>query len=118
MFELPAVNGWKLVFCRLSPPLNTTGLVVIVPTEPVELVTSMLIGPIPGRSDWLPAYAKLEFNLADVIRILLFAANVVVLMLEGVSITKPDAWRVTVAVFVVNPGALTLMFAKPLPTSA
>ena len=90
MFELPAVNGWKLVFCTPSPPLNATGLVVIVPTEPFEIVTSTLIGPIPGRSDWFAEYARAEVNLADVIRTLLFDANVVVLMLEGLSIMNPE----------------------------
>src|SRR6266849_9231080 len=36
----PAVSGWKLVDWKFESPLNTTGLVAMVPTPGLELVTA------------------------------------------------------------------------------
>jgi hypothetical protein len=48
MVDVPGATGWKLVASLESPGLNTTGLVVIVPTLVAELVTGTLTVPIPG----------------------------------------------------------------------
>ena len=38
-FVLPAVNGWNVVFTKVLSPLKITGLVTMVPTAELELVT-------------------------------------------------------------------------------
>jgi len=48
MVELPAATGWKLVAAELEPTAKTTGLVVIVPTGVLELVTASENGLAPG----------------------------------------------------------------------
>ena len=47
---VPFARGWKLVLCWLSPVLNVTGLVVIVPIFVAELLTETVTGPTPGFS--------------------------------------------------------------------
>ena len=50
MIDVPVVAGWKVVFAEVAPAWKTTGLVTIVPTAVVELVTGTLIGATPGFS--------------------------------------------------------------------
>ena len=38
-FVLPAASGWNAVVCTMVSPVKTTGLVTIVPTVVMELVT-------------------------------------------------------------------------------
>ena len=40
-FVLPTVSGWKVVDAELVSPAKTTGLVTMVPTAVLELLTVM-----------------------------------------------------------------------------
>src|SRR5215204_376367 len=53
--EVPAAFGSKAVFFCDSLPLNTSGLVVIVPTPGLLLETLTLTGLMPARSVWKPS---------------------------------------------------------------
>jgi len=57
---VPGARGLKLVYRYVlgSPPTNTTGLVVIVPTPVFELVTTTFVPPSPGLSCAVPAYVS------------------------------------------------------------
>jgi hypothetical protein len=46
--EVPVASGWNEVVLLESPPLKRMGLVVMVPTPVLELVTGTLIAPRPG----------------------------------------------------------------------
>jgi hypothetical protein len=50
---VPAELGWNVVGLPPSPPLNTIGLNVMLPTLVFELVTGTLIGPSPGLTKTL-----------------------------------------------------------------
>jgi hypothetical protein len=57
---VPGATGLKVVYRYVlgSPPTNTTGLVVIVPTAVFELVTTTFVPPSPGLSCATPEYVR------------------------------------------------------------
>src|SRR5215204_7647742 len=80
--EVPAAFGSKAVFFCDSLPLNTTGLVVIVPTMGLLLVTLTLTGLMPARSVWMAEKVSVVGSRAAgrTVR-LVFAARLVVVKL-------------------------------------
>src|SRR5450432_737913 len=81
---VPADKGWNAVSCKLSPALNTTGLVVIDPTlVPVTsaTVTGTLTAAIPPRSACAACTTPVPLSRADCTRNSVFAENVVVVKL-------------------------------------
>src|SRR6266849_158772 len=94
---VPAVRGWNVVEPKLLLPLNTTGLVTIVPTVGMELVIETLtVSPLRTFCvDWNVSVAG--FSCPETSLKLLSAENVVVEKLPEFQ-TKPEGVSVTVAV--------------------
>ncbi|PYV07825.1 MAG: hypothetical protein DMG07_27490, partial [Acidobacteria bacterium] len=79
---VPFATGWNAVLTNVSPPVNGTAPVVMVPTLVLELVTGTLIGasaPRPPRRLWTPAeLSVVGSRRAGAIVIVVLAEKVVV----------------------------------------
>jgi hypothetical protein len=111
--EVPALVGSNWVVPELALEAKVTGLVVIVPTEVLELVT-VTSAVNPPRKAWFAAQLRVEeFNRAGVIWTLVLPENVVVEMLPGELMIKPEGSTVTLALPVLYPAAVEERLALP-----
>src|SRR6266849_4815586 len=94
----PAVSGWKVVGWKFESPLNTTGLVTMVPTAGLELIT-VTFTVSPARTLCTCCSARVAgSNCPDSKNRLLSGENVLVLTFAADDQMNPEGDRFTIAV--------------------
>src|SRR5712664_2602636 len=95
---VPDASGWNVVDAKLVSPAKTTGLVTIVPTAALELVTvTFTVRPV--RTFWKPWSVSVLGSSVPAARVTVVSGEkVVVFKLPIPNHWKPEGVRFTVAV--------------------
>ncbi len=113
-FVAPAATGWNVVDPKLVSAAKTTGLVTIVPTAAIELVT-VTFTVTPLRTFWKAWSVSVLGSSWPAAKVSgVSGEKVVVFKLPIPNHWKPEGVRFTVAVPLVYPAAVAVSWALPL----